>query len=304
MGLMDGKVALITGSGRGIGRAVAMSLAAAGAKVVVNDFGGDLHGEATEQTPAGEVVAEIKSLGGEAVANGGNVASADDAGQMVQDAVDAFGGIDAVVNVAGILRDSYFHKMAPEQWKAVIDVHLNGTYNVSRAAMEHFRAQESGSYVHFTSTSGLVGNAGQANYAAAKMGIVGLSRVIAMEGARFNVRSNCISPFAWTRMIEAIPVTSDDMAEAFDKFRRNASAEQIAPVATYLVSAAAKDVTGNIFGVRGNEIYLMSQPRPIRTLHKGDGWTAEDLAQTLEPALRHDLYGLESSDGYYAWDPI
>ncbi len=304
MGLMDGKVALVTGAGRGIGRAVAMSLAAAGAKVVVNDFGGDLHGEATEQTPAQEVVAEIKSTGGEAVANGGNVASADDAGAMVQAAVDAFGGINAVVNVAGILRDSYFHKMAPEQWKAVIDVHLNGTFNVSRAAMEHFRAQESGAYVHFTSTSGLVGNAGQANYAAAKMGIVGLSRVIAMEGARFNVRSNCISPFAWTRMIEAIPVTSDDMAEAFDKFRRNASAEQIAPVATYLVSAAAKDVTGNIFGVRGNEIYLMSQPRPIRTLHKGDGWTPEDLAQTLEPALRHDLYGLESSDGYYAWDPI
>jgi len=304
MGLMDGKVALVTGAGRGIGRAVAMSLAAAGAKVVVNDFGGDLHGEATEQTPAQEVVAEIKSTGGEAVANGGNVASADDAGAMVQAAVDAFGGINAVVNIAGILQDSYFHKMAPEQWKAVIDVHLNGTYNVSRAAMEHFRAQESGAYVHFTSTSGLVGNAGQANYAAAKMGIVGLSRVIAMEGARFNVRSNCISPFAWTRMIEAIPVTSDDMAEAFDKFRRNASAEQIAPVATYLVSAAAKDVTGNIFGVRGNEIYLMSQPRPIRTLHKGDGWTPEDLAQTLEPALRHDLYGLESSDGYYAWDPI
>ena len=304
MGLMDGKVALVTGAGRGIGRAVAMSLAAAGAKVVVNDFGGDLHGEATEQTPAQEVVAEIKSTGGEAVANGGNVASADDAGAMVQAAVDAFGGINAVVNIAGILQDSYFHKMAPEQWKAVIDVHLNGTYNVSRAAMEQFRAQESGAYVHFTSTSGLVGNAGQANYAAAKMGIVGLSRVIAMEGARFNVRSNCISPFAWTRMIEAIPVTSDDMAEAFDKFRRNASAEQIAPVATYLVSAAAKDVTGNIFGVRGNEIYLMSQPRPIRTLHKGDGWTPEDLAQTLEPALRHDLYGLESSDGYYAWDPI
>lgn len=304
MGLMDGKVALVTGAGRGIGRAVAMSLAAAGAKVVVNDFGGDLHGEATEQTPAQEVVAEIKSTGGEAVANGGNVASADDAGAMVEAAVDAFGGINAVVNIAGILRDSYFHKMAPEQWKAVIDVHLNGTFNVSRAAMEHFRAQESGAYVHFTSTSGLVGNAGQANYAAAKMGIVGLSRVIAMEGARFNVRSNCISPFAWTRMIEAIPVTSNDMAEAFDKFRRNASAEQIAPVATYLVSAAAKDVTGNIFGVRGNEIYLMSQPRPIRTLHKGDGWTPEDLAQTLEPALRHDLYGLESSDGYYAWDPI
>ncbi len=189
MGLMDGKVALVTGAGRGIGRAVAMSLAQAGAQVVVNDFGGDLHGEATEQTPAQEVVAEIEGLGGQAVANGGNVASAEDAAGMVQTAIDSFGKIDAVVNVAGILRDAYFHKMAPEQWKAVIDVHLNGTYNVARAAMEHFRAQESGSFVHFTSTSGLVGNTGQANYAAAKMGIVGLSRVIAMEGARFNVRS-------------------------------------------------------------------------------------------------------------------
>ena len=304
MGLMDGKVALVTGAGRGIGRAVAMNLAEAGAQVVVNDFGGDLHGEATEQTPAQEVVAEITAAGGEAVANGGNVAKADDAAGMVQTAIDSFGKIDAVVNVAGILRDAYFHKMAPEQWQAVIDVHLNGTYNVARAAMEHFRAQESGAYVHFTSTSGLVGNTGQANYAAAKMGIVGLSRVIAMEGARFNVRSNCISPCAWTRMIEAIPVTSDEMAEAFDKFRQNASAEHVAPVATYLVSDAAKDVTGNIFGVRGNEIYLMSQPRPIRTLHKGDGWTPDDLAATLEPALRHDLYGLEGSGEYYSWDPI
>ncbi|MBT4044229.1 MAG: SDR family oxidoreductase [Rhodospirillaceae bacterium] len=304
MGLMDGKVALVTGAGRGIGRAVALNLAAAGAKVVVNDFGGGLHGEATEQTPADEVVAEIKAQGGEAAANQGNVADADDAAGLVQTAIDSFGQLDAVVNVAGILRDSYFHKMTPEDWKSVIDVHLNGTYNVARAAMDIFRAQESGAYVHFTSTSGLVGNAGQANYAAAKMGIVGLSRVIAMEGARFNVRSNCVSPFAWTRMIEAIPVTSDEMADAFEKFRQNASAEHIAPVCTYLVSDAAKDVTGNIFGVRGNEIYLMSQPRPIRTLHKGDGWTPEDLAATLEPALRHDLYGLEGSGEYYSWDPI
>ena len=304
MGLMDGKVALVTGAGRGIGRAVAINLAAAGAQVVVNDFGGGLHGEATDQTPADEVVAEIKAKGGSAAANEVSVAEAAGAAAMVQTAIDSFGKIDAVVNVAGILRDAYFHKMAPEEWKAVIDVHLNGTYNVSRAAMEYFRAQESGAFVHFTSTSGLVGNVGQANYAAAKMGIVGLSRVIAMEGARFNVRSNCISPFAWTRMIEAIPVTSDEMAASFEKFRQNASAEHVAPVATYLVSEAAKDVTGNIFGVRGNEIYLMSQPRPIRTLHKGDGWTPEDLAATLEPALRHDLYGLEGSGEYYAWDPI
>ena len=204
MGIMDGKVALVTGGGRGIGRSVSMNLAAAGAKVVVNDVGGDLYGGPTDETPADDVVAEIKAAGGEAVANQGSVAETDGAASMVQAAIDSYGQIDAVVNVAGILRDAYFHKMTAEEWQAVIDVHLTGTFNVSRAAMDHFRPQKSGAFVHFTSTSGLVGNAGQANYAAAKLGIVALSRVIAMEGARANVRSNCVSPFAWTRMIEAI----------------------------------------------------------------------------------------------------
>ena len=304
MGIMDGKVALVTGGGRGIGRSVSMNLAAAGAKVVVNDVGGDLYGGPTDETPADDVVAEIKAAGGEAVANQGSVAETDGAASMVQAAIDSYGQIDAVVNVAGILRDAYFQKMTAEEWQAVIDVHLTGTFNVSRAAMDHFRPQKSGAFVHFTSTSGLVGNAGQANYAAAKLGIVALSRVIAMEGARANVRSNCVSPFAWTRMIEAIPVSSDEMAAAFDKMRQNETADRIAPVVTYLCSDAANAVTGNIFGVRANEIYLMSQPRPIRTLHKGDGWTPEDLAATLEPALRNDLYGLEGSAEYYSWDAI
>ncbi|MDP6690492.1 MAG: SDR family NAD(P)-dependent oxidoreductase [Alphaproteobacteria bacterium] len=304
MGIMDGKVALVTGGGRGIGRSVSMNLAAAGAKVVVNDVGGDLYGGPTDETPADDVVAEIKAAGGEAVANQGSVAETDGAASMVQTAIDSYGQIDAVVNVAGILRDAYFHKMTAEEWQAVIDVHLTGTFNVSRAAMDHFRPQKSGAFVHFTSTSGLNGNAGQANYAAAKLGIVALSRVIAMEGARANVRSNCVSPFAWTRMIEAIPVTSDEMAEAFDKMRETQTADRIAPVVTYLCSDAAHAVSGNIFGVRANEIYLMSQPRPIRTLHKGDGWTPEDLAATLEPALRNDLYGLDGSAEYYSWDAI
>lgn len=304
MGVMNGKVALVTGSGRGIGREVALSLASEGAKVVVNDLGGDLGGAGDDLSPAESVVKEIVAAGGQAVTNGDSVSDAEGAKRMVATAVDSFGRIDAVVNVAGILRDAFFHKMTEAEWRAVIDVHLNGTFLVSRAAMEHFRAQESGSFVHFTSTSGLVGNVGQANYAAAKMGIVGLSRVIAMEGARFNVRSNCVAPFAWTRMIEAIPVTSEEMAQSFEKFRQGATPAHVAPVVTYLCSEAASKVSGNIFGVRGNEIYLMTQPRPVRTLHKGDGWTPQALAETLEPALRQDLYGLESTGEVYAWDPI
>lgn len=304
MGLMDGKVVLVTGGGRGIGREVALSLASEGARVVVNDLGGDLGGEGVDLSAADSVVKEIADAGGEAASNGDSVSDPAGAKRMVETAVDSFGRIDGVVNVAGILRDAYFHKMTEAEWRAVIDVHLNGTFLVSRAAMEHFRAQESGAFVHFTSTSGLVGNVGQANYAAAKMGIVGLSRVIAMEGARFNVRSNCVAPFAWTRMIEAIPVTSEEMAESFDKFRQGATPAHVAPVVTYLVSEAAAKVTGNIFGVRGNEIYLMTQPRPVRTLHNGEGWTPQSLAGMLEPALRQDLYGLESTGEVYSWDPI
>ena len=304
VGILDGKAALVTGAGRGIGRQVALDVARAGAKVVVNDLGGGLGGEGSDASPAAQVADEIEAAGGAAIANADSVAEPDGAARMVQAAVDAFGRIDAVVNVAGILRDAMFHKMAPDEWRAVIDVHLNGSYWVSRAAVEQFRAKESGAFVHFTSTSGLVGAIGQANYAAAKMGIVGLSRAIAMEGARFGIRSNAVSPFAWTRMIESIPVQSEEMAQSFEKFRAGATAAQIAPVVSYLISDAASQVTGQIFGVRGNEIYLMSQPRPIRTLHNSDGWSHEALAATLYPALKSDLYGLEGSGEYFVWDPI
>ena len=166
------------------------------------------------------------------------------------------------------------------------------------------REQESGAFVHFTSTSGLVGQIGQANYGAAKMGIVGLSRILAMEGAIKNVRSNCVAPFAWTRMIESIPVKSDEQAEAFEKFRQNARPEHVAPVVTYLCSEASAKISGNVFGVRGGEIYLMSQPRPVKTIHRDGGWDHESLAATLEPAMRNELYGLESTGDYYNWDPI
>ena len=304
MGVMDGKVALVTGSGRGIGREIALAIAGAGGRIVVNDLGAGVHGETMEEDPATQVVAEVKALGSDAVANHDSVADPDGAKRMVAQALDSFGRIDAVVNVAGILRDAMLHKMEQDEWQAVIDVHLTGCYNVSRAAIEHMRAQSSGAFVHFTSTSGLNGNIGQANYAAAKMGILGLSRVIAQEGARNNIRSNALAPFAWTRMIEQIPIQSEEMAQAFDKMKRNETAAHIAPVVTYLVSDAAAGVTGQVFGVRGNEIYLMSQPRPVRTIHKSDGWTPEDLSATLEPSFRHSFVELDTTGQYFAWDAI
>ena len=196
--MLDGKSVVVTGAGRGIGREIALNMAAHGAKVVVNDRGVGLDGSDESDAPASEVVKEIEAAGGEAVADFGSVSEAAEAEAMVAKAVEAFGKIDIVVNNAGILRDVIFHKMTFEEWDAVIKVHLYGSFNVSRAAATHFRKQESGAFVHMTSTSGLVGNPGQANYSAAKMGIVGLSKSLALDMARFNVRSNCISPFAWS----------------------------------------------------------------------------------------------------------
>ena len=206
MGVLDGKVVLVTGAGRGIGRESALLAAREGAKVVANDLGGSVGGDDAGDASLAETTAkEIRDAGGEAVANSDSVASYSGAKAMVEQALDSFGGLHGVIEPAGILRDAMFHKMSEEEWDAVIAVHLKGSFNVARAAIEHFRDQEDGSFALFTSTSGLVGNIGQANYAAAKMGIVGLSRIIAMEGARRNVRSNIISPSAWTRMAAAAP---------------------------------------------------------------------------------------------------
>ena len=204
--MLKDKVVLVTGAGGGIGREMALLAAKEGAAVVVNDLGGAVDGEGGGSTsPAQKVCDEIKAAGGKAVPNGDSVADPAGAERMIKTAVETFGKIDGVINNAGILRDRIFHRMSHVDWKMVIDVHLNGAFNVSRAAANHFKEQKSGAFVHFTSTSGLVGNFGQANYSAAKMGIIGLSRSIALDMAAFNVRSNCISPFAWTRMIGTIP---------------------------------------------------------------------------------------------------
>jgi NAD(P)-dependent dehydrogenase (short-subunit alcohol dehydrogenase family) len=303
MGVMDGKVALVTGGGRGVGRGVALDLARAGAAVVVNDLGVTLSGEAGKSSPTQDVAKEIVALGGRAIANADSVADWDGAQAMVQAAIDAFGRIDAVVNNAGNLRDGLFHKMSQEEFDAVIAVHLKGSFNVSRAAAPFFKEQASGAYIHMTSTSGLVGNFGQANYAAAKLGIVGLSKSIALDMQRFKVRSNAVAPFAWTRMIDSIPTNTPEQQKRVEGLKKLVP-EKIAPFVTALASDAGAAVSGQIFGVRNNEIYLFSQPRPIRTAHSSDGWTAETIAERVFPMFANDFYPLHRSSDVFTWDPV
>ena len=301
--MLQGKVVLVTGAGGGIGRDFALAMAAAGAKVLVNDIGTSVKGEGRDAGPAQQVVNQIKEKGGIAVVNTDSVAEWESANRIVAAAVESFGKIDAVVNNAGILRDRFFFNMSVEEWRAVIDVHLNGSFYVSRAAAPHFKLQNSGCYVHMTSTSGLVGNLGQANYSAAKLGIAGLSKSIALDMAKYNVRSNCISPFAWSRMIGSIPAETDDQKARVEKLKSMETAK-IAPLAVFLASDEAKDVTGQIFAVRANEIFLMSQSRPLRSVHRADGWTPETIASHAIPSLRAHFYPLDRSQDVFSWDPL
>ena len=303
MGALEGKVAVVTGSGRGIGRDIALQMAAQGAKVVVNDIGASVSGEGSDASPGQQVVDEIKAGGGQAALSTDSVSEWNSANRIVQCALDSFGRIDIVVNNAGILRDRMFFAMSVDEWKAVIDVHLNGCFYVSRAAAPHFKTQQSGAYVHMTSTSGLIGNLGQANYGAAKLGIVALSRSIAGDMKRYNVRSNCISPFAWSRMIGSIPTDTPDQQARVEKLKKLGT-EQIAPVAAFLASDAAAEVTAQIFAVRGNEIFLMSQSRPIRGMHTAEGWTIDSIFERAMPALQSHFYALDRSQDVFSWDPV
>jgi NAD(P)-dependent dehydrogenase (short-subunit alcohol dehydrogenase family) len=302
-GLMAGKVALVTGAGGGIGRGIALAMAAAGAKVVVNDLGVSMSGEGGDAGPAQRVVDEIRAAGGEAVANTDSVSTWNGANAIVQCALDNFGRIDAVVNNAGNLRDRMFFKMNEEEWRSVIDVHLHGTFFVSRAAANYFKDQEGGAFVHMTSTSGLIGNLGQANYSAAKLGIAALSKSIALDMQRFNVRSNCIAPFAWSRMTSSIPAETPEEKARVAKLQKM-EAGKIGPVAVYLASPSAAEVNGQIFAVRANEIILMSQPRPVRSVHMSEGWTPESIGEIAMPAMRNSFFKLERSPDVISWDPI
>lgn len=302
-GMLEGKVVAVTGAGRGVGREIALLCAREGAAVIVNDPGVGQEGDGGDAGPAQQTVNDIKAAGGKAAANLASVADPAGAASIIEDAVRTFGRIDAVVNNAGILRDRIWHKMSHEDWSAVIDVHLNGCFNVSKAATPYFRDQGSGSFIHFTSTSGLIGNVGQANYTAAKMGIIGLSQSIALDMARVGVRSNCIAPFAWSRMTASIPATTD--AEKLRVARlQEMSADKIAPMVAFLASDASASVTNQIFGVRKNEIYLFSKPRPIRSMHRDGGWTAESIASDLLPAFTPSFYPNDVSADIFPWDPI
>ncbi len=301
--MMEGKVAVVTGSGGGIGRAIAVAMAEAGAKVIINDIGASLTGEGLDQTPAQQTKQIIEQQGGQAEINTDSVADWTSASRIIQAALDHFGRIDTVVNNAGILRDVIFHKMTVDDWTSVINVHLNGSFYTSRAAAEHFRKQESGSFVHITSTSGLIGNFGQANYSAAKLGITALSKSIALDMKRYNVRSNCIAPFAWSRMTSSIPANTPEQQARVARIQQM-TPDKNAPLAVFLASDRAAEVSGQVFGTRHNELFLFSSPRPIRAIHRSEGWTPELIAEHAFPALKASFMPLDRSGDVFSWDPV
>jgi NAD(P)-dependent dehydrogenase (short-subunit alcohol dehydrogenase family) len=300
---LDGKVAVVTGAGRGIGRGIALLLAHHGAKVVVNDLGGSGAGEGADASVAQQVVNEIKNAGGTAVANHDSVASMDGGAAIVGTAVREFGRIDILVNNAGILRDRMIFNMTEEEWDAVINTHLKGAFACTRAAAPLMREQRSGRIVNMTSTSGLIGNVGQANYAAAKMGIVGITRGTALDLARYGVTANCIAPAAWTRLIGTIPGADDPNNPRLDRIKRM-SPDLIAPLVGYLASDEAKDISGQIFGVRGKEIMLFTQPRPVRSMADAEGWTPDKIAARLVSYFGPSLTKLETTAQAFAYEPI
>jgi NAD(P)-dependent dehydrogenase (short-subunit alcohol dehydrogenase family) len=295
MGLLDGKVAVVTGGGTGIGRAVSLDLAAAGAKVVVNDYGVTVDGTDPSSEPANEVVGKIRSKGGMAVASPESVATMAGGRAVVDLALKEFGDLHILVCCAGILRERMIFNMSEDEWDAVIAVHLKGHFTVMQPATRHMREKKAGSIITFTSTAGLEGSPGQPNYSAAKEGIVGLTRSTALAMARYGVRCNAISPTADTRMTQRLPSERRGLATATPP-------EAIGPVATFLASDKAAHITGQIVGVRGTEVTIYSHQAPLRTATRVEAWTPEDLAEIWDRSLGQDRLRRFDALGI-AWPP-
>jgi len=302
MGTLDGRVAIITGAGRGIGAEIAKLYANEGASVVINDLGVNTDGTGGDTGPAHEVAEEITKAGGQAIANGGDIAEASTGEELVQTAIKEFGKLDVVVNVAGILRDRMIFNLSPEDWDAVIRVHLRGTYSTVRPAAAYWREQrnENGNYriVNFTSVSGLHGAAGQPNYAAAKMGIVGLTYSLANALGRYGVTANAISPGAATRMTDTVP---DDRRRAGSADSNEAPPERspanVAPVVAYLGSADSGWLSGRTVHSAGYAISLYNNPEPIAQISSDGAWQLADLKQKIESTFRPLADGLPKRPG-------
>jgi NAD(P)-dependent dehydrogenase (short-subunit alcohol dehydrogenase family) len=302
MGMLDGKAALVTGGGRGIGRGIAVALARAGARVVVNDVGAALSGEGTDRRPAEQVVAEIRAAGGVALPNFGSVTDFAEGGRMVEQCVAEFGQIDILVHVAGILRDRMIFNMTEDEWDAVIAVHLKGAYNVIHAASQHFREQRSGRIIAMSSTSAL-GAPGQPNYGAAKAGILGLIWSCANALERYGVTANAIMPSAATRMIDTTP-RGQQVHEQTGKWPSELAAgterdpDNVAPLVVYLASDDARQVNGQTFGAFGYQIALLPQPHVGRVLRRDRRWEPEEIRDLFPATLGVDLQPPPAAGGF------
>jgi NAD(P)-dependent dehydrogenase (short-subunit alcohol dehydrogenase family) len=296
--LLKDKVGIVTGSGRGIGRGVALMMASEGAKMVVNDLGGAVDGSGNSSSPADDVVAEINAAGGTAVANYDSVSTMEGGENIVKTAIDNFGQLDIVVTPAGILRDRMVFNMTEQEWDDVIAVHLKGTFTVTKFACILFRQQRSGNIITFSSTSGLYGNSGQANYGAAKDGIAGYTRAIARDMGRYGVRVNSISPGANSRMTATVPQSARDIrassgiagaASQQPKLELRREPEDIAPFVTWLASEKADGVNGQVFHVTGGEVSLMNNPEVARTITTQGRWSVDEIGAMFPATLGLDL---------------
>jgi len=293
---LEGKVAVVTGAGRGIGRAIAHLMAAEGAAVVVNDRGTDVAGQGDEQGPADVVAGEIRAAGGRACASYRDVSCWASAEEIIGTALREFGGLDILVNNAGILRDRMLFNLTEAEWDAVVAVHLKGTFNCTRHACAHMRQQRTGRIVSMSSTSGLYGNSGQANYGAAKDGIAGLTRVVAREMGKYGVTMNAVAPAAATRMLAAIPDSARRARDArgvalphSQGAQSSLAPEDVAPFVVYLATDAAAEINGQTFAVMGGVIAHLNDPAAVRTIEKATRWTPEEIARIFPTTLGRDL---------------